>query len=60
MQHFAFAVDDVDAGYAELKARGVPFDFPPILPDAGYLPHQRHTYFRDPDSAFIEFVQRDR
>jgi len=61
LQHFAFAVDDVDAAYAELKAKGVPFDFPPTnLPDTGYLPHQRYTYFRDPDGAFIELVQRDR
>ncbi len=61
LQHYAFAVDDVDAAYDELRAKGVPFDFPPHnLPDSGYLPHQRYTYLRDPDGVAVELVQRER
>src|SRR5213080_3623714 len=29
-QHLAFAVEDVEASYAELAARGVPFTAPPV------------------------------
>jgi catechol 2,3-dioxygenase-like lactoylglutathione lyase family enzyme len=55
-QHLAWLVDDVDAAYADLLARGVnghspPKDFPP---DA---PRLRIAFLRDPDGNLLELVQ---
>ena len=44
-----FLADDVDRTYAELSARGVPFDAPPRREDWGSA-----AIFRDPDgTAFV-------
>ncbi len=46
-----FVVDDVDAEYERLRARGVSFLAPPVdRPDWG----ERTAHFRDPDGNLIE------
>jgi catechol 2,3-dioxygenase-like lactoylglutathione lyase family enzyme len=53
--HFAFTVDDVDAAYAELSARGVVFHVPPrSFPDPAEV---RIAFFKDPDGNVLELVQ---
>lgn len=55
-QHLALEVADVDAAYADLTARGVPFDQPPAnFPD--YAPRARNAFFRDPDGNALELFQ---
>lgn len=54
--HLALEVEDVDAAYAELAARGVPFasepeDFPPEAPAL------RIAFLRDPDGNLVELLQ---
>jgi catechol 2,3-dioxygenase-like lactoylglutathione lyase family enzyme len=44
LQGLVFAVDDVRATYAELLAKGVPFDFPPRE-----MPGGLQAVLRDPD-----------
>jgi catechol 2,3-dioxygenase-like lactoylglutathione lyase family enzyme len=57
-QHFAFAVENADATYADLVARGhTPVAEPEDLP-AGYILGQRAFDILDPDGVRIEFVQR--
>jgi glyoxylase I family protein len=55
-QHLAWEVDDVDAAYAELSARGITFSLPPedFPPEAPVL---RIAFFADPDGNLIELVQ---
>jgi catechol 2,3-dioxygenase-like lactoylglutathione lyase family enzyme len=49
-------VEDIDASYAELSARGVPFHVPPEdFPDEA--PTMRIAFFRDPDGNVLELVQ---
>jgi len=55
-QHLAWEVEDVDAAYADLVARGVtghsaPEDFPPEAP------RLRIAFLRDPDGNLLELVQ---
>jgi glyoxylase I family protein len=55
-QHLAWEVDDVDATYADLLARGVaghslPEDFP------ADVPRLRIAFLRDPDGNLLELVQ---
>ncbi len=50
LMHLAFEVDDVDATYAELKAKGVEFFIEPRTP-FGDL---RIAFFRDPDGNELE------
>jgi catechol 2,3-dioxygenase-like lactoylglutathione lyase family enzyme len=57
-QHFAFAVRDVDAAYAALRAKGVAFDFAPVDLPEGYVAGQRYCDLRDPDGVRLELVQR--
>ena len=58
-QHFAFAVRNIDKTVAELRDRGVEFDFPePVSLPEGYVAGQRYIDFRDPDGVRIELVQR--
>jgi glyoxylase I family protein len=54
--HLAWEVADVDAVYAELAARGVPFDVAPedYPPEA---PTMRIAFFHDPDGNPIELIQ---
>ena len=55
-QHLALRVDDVDAAWAELTARGVLFHVPPenFPPED---PAVRIAFFRDPDGNEIELIQ---
>ena len=57
-QHFAFAVDDADAAYADLLARGYEPVAPPVDLPEGYIAGQRYFDIHDPDGVRIEFVQR--
>jgi catechol 2,3-dioxygenase-like lactoylglutathione lyase family enzyme len=54
--HLAWEVEDVDAAYAALKARGVPFHAPPedFPPEA---PTVRLVFFADPDGNALELLQ---
>jgi hypothetical protein len=54
--HLALEVEDVDAAYAALKARGVPFHAPPegFPPEA---PAVRLVFFADPDGNALELLQ---
>jgi catechol 2,3-dioxygenase-like lactoylglutathione lyase family enzyme len=57
-QHFAFAVENADAAYADLLARGYsPVEAPVDLP-AGYIAGQRYFDILDPDGVRIELVER--
>jgi catechol 2,3-dioxygenase-like lactoylglutathione lyase family enzyme len=57
-KHFAFAVDDVDAVYADLVSRGHPPLSPPEDLPKGCIAGQRSCDIFDPDGVRIEFVQR--
>lgn len=54
--HLALEVPDIDAAYAELTARGVPFHLAPkaFPPEA---PTVRIAFFKDPDGNVLELVQ---
>jgi glyoxylase I family protein len=49
--HLAFQVDDVDATYAELKAKGVQFHIEPRGDEV------RVAFFRDPDGNLLELFK---
>ncbi|MBM4406261.1 MAG: VOC family protein [Chloroflexi bacterium] len=51
--HIAFQVDDIEAVYKDLKAKGVRFVSPPQ--DFGAA---KACYFTDPDGITLELVQR--
>jgi catechol 2,3-dioxygenase-like lactoylglutathione lyase family enzyme len=53
VRYIAFAVDDIDATYRQLLARGVEFasDILPPEPEAGI---GRLVFFRDPDGNLLE------
>jgi len=53
--HLALAVDDVDAVYAELAAKGVEFTGEP-RPGRGQT--RRLVFCKDPDGTLIEFVEK--
>lgn len=55
LRHLAFAVDDVEATAAELKARGVEVE--PIRFDE--LTGRMFTFFADPDGLPLEIYQTD-
>lgn len=52
LMHLAFEVDDVDATYEELRAKGVSFFIEPR--NAGDI---RLAFFRDPDGNALELFQ---
>jgi catechol 2,3-dioxygenase-like lactoylglutathione lyase family enzyme len=54
--HVAWEVADVDATYAELAARGVPFPVPPEDFPPG-SPSMRIAFFADPDGNVVELIQ---
>lgn len=55
-QHLAFEVADVDATYAELTAKGVPFHvLPKNAPEND--PSVRIAFFKDPEGNILELVQ---
>ena len=55
--HVAFYVDDIATTYADLVAKGVPFNSEPNTVDDGPLAGWRWAYFRDPDGHTIELVE---
>lgn len=55
--HVCFEVDDIDAVYSELTARGVEFSVEPAR-QSGPIEGQRCCYFRDPDGIQLELWQR--
>jgi lactoylglutathione lyase len=55
--HIAFAVDDLDAFYAELVARGVTSVSPPVTPTIGPNRGGRAVYMLDPDGFRVELIE---
>jgi catechol 2,3-dioxygenase-like lactoylglutathione lyase family enzyme len=55
--HVAFHVDDIEATYADLRAKGVSFNSEPNVVDDGPLAGWRWVYFTDPDGHTIELVE---
>jgi len=55
--HVAFQVDDIQAKYEELSAKGVEFLSEPNTVDEGVLAGWRWVYFHDPDNIPLELVQ---
>lgn len=55
--HLCLVVDDVEACYRELRARGVQFVGEPALITAGVNTGARAAYFRDPDGFTLELFQ---
>ncbi len=53
LRHLAFAVDDVEAAAAELRAKGVAVE--PIRVDE--ITAQRFTFFADPDDLPLELYE---
>lgn len=51
--HLAFAVDDIDAAYAELRAKGMRIEKPPHNYEWG-----KSAYLRDPDGRWLEIYQK--
>jgi len=52
----AFTVDDIEAVYAELQAKGVEFYSPPQLFELGGY-KAKAVYFLDPDGTTLELIQ---
>lgn len=52
--HICFAVRDIGAEYERLRAAGMLFHTPPVVP--GDLPF-RATYGRDPDGNVVELIE---
>lgn len=55
--HVCLLVDDVDAAYAELTAKGAVFNAPPITLTDGELAGSKWAYLRDPDGIQLEIWQ---
>lgn len=55
--HIAFAVDDLDALYADLTARGVASVSAPVTPTIGPNKGGRAVYMIDPDGFRVELIQ---
>jgi catechol 2,3-dioxygenase-like lactoylglutathione lyase family enzyme len=55
--HVAFRVEDIEATYTELTAKGVRFIAPPQAIDEGVLAGWRWAYFTDPDGITLELVE---
>ena len=58
--HVAFSVDDIQAAYADLSARGIEFNAPPYTftqSDSEQIAGVTIAYFRDPDGVQLELVQ---
>jgi len=58
--HIAFFVDDLDALYADLTARGVASVSPPVTPTIGPNQGGRAVYMIDPDGIRVELIQTNR
>jgi catechol 2,3-dioxygenase-like lactoylglutathione lyase family enzyme len=62
-QHYAFLVDDAefDAGFAKLKARGIPYFAGPHREQPGEINHHwggRGVYFDDPNGHLLEMITK--
>jgi lactoylglutathione lyase len=55
--HIAFFVDDCDALYGELVAKGVGSVNPPVTPTIGPNKGGRAVYMIDPDGIRVELIQ---
>jgi lactoylglutathione lyase len=55
--HVAFMVDDLEATYAELHAKGVRFKSAPVDITHGRNTGGRAVYFFDPDDITLEMIQ---
>jgi catechol 2,3-dioxygenase-like lactoylglutathione lyase family enzyme len=55
--HVSFMVEDLDAAYAELSARGVRFKSAPVEIDHGRNRGAKAVYLLDPDDITLELVQ---
>jgi catechol 2,3-dioxygenase-like lactoylglutathione lyase family enzyme len=55
--HVAFMVDDLDATYRDLEARGVRFKSAPVDITHGRNAGGRAIYFFDPDDITLEMIQ---
>jgi catechol 2,3-dioxygenase-like lactoylglutathione lyase family enzyme len=58
--HIAFFVDDLDALFADLQARGVPSVSAPVTPTIGPNKGGRAVYMIDPDGIRVELIQSAR
>ena len=62
-QHYAFLVDDAefDAGFAKIKAQGVPYFADPHGQQPGEINHHwggRGVYFEDPNGHLMELITK--
>ena len=55
--HVAFMVENLDATYAELKAKGVRFKSAPVDITHGRNTGAKAVYFFDPDDITLEMIQ---
>jgi lactoylglutathione lyase len=55
--HTAYFVDDLDALYADLVAKGVASVSPPVTPTMGPNKGGRAVYLLDPDGIRVELIQ---
>lgn len=55
--HVAFMVTDLDAAYAEMKAKGVRFKSAPVEVTHGRNQGGKAVYFLDPDDVTLELIQ---
>ena len=55
--HVAFMVTDLDATYAEMKAKGVRFKSAPVEVTHGRNQGAKAVYFLDPDDVTLELIQ---
>lgn len=58
--HIAFFVDDLDALFEQLVARGVGTVSEPVTPTIGPNKGGRAVYMYDPDGIRVEFIQSNR
>ena len=58
--HLCFRVNDMDAAYAALRAKGVRFRSEPVEVSAGMNQGARTVYFSDPDGIPLEMFQMPR
>jgi catechol 2,3-dioxygenase-like lactoylglutathione lyase family enzyme len=56
--HISLYVDDLEAAYAELRAKGVQFRSRPVTVDAGANKGAKGLYLLDPDGITVELFQR--
>jgi catechol 2,3-dioxygenase-like lactoylglutathione lyase family enzyme len=58
--HLCFRVDDIEAAYADLSARGVRFNGRPLHITSGPLDGCAFAYFLDPDGVLLEIFEDNR